>query len=258
MVLAAVILFSGCALFYEPDIECRPVLEENQYVVDYVIDGDTLVAGGQRVRLLGINTPEEEEYYYQESTLALAAMVEEKVVVMQQDLTDRDRYGRLLRYIFLEDLFVNLELVERGFAHVYPFEPDVYYLDMLFEAQHRAKKRNLGLWKESNHQGIEIVLNYNAPGDDRFNLNGEYVKLINTTAEPINLTGWTIKDVATNIYQFPRFVLQPAKKVYIHSGEGQDTHKRLYWNSQTPVWNNDGDTLFLRDCSGALAGMFCY
>ncbi len=257
-ILLLVFLSAGCALRYEPAPEYSPQLPDGHYIVDYVIDGDTIVAGEKRVRLLGINTPEEGEYFYNESTVALMAMIEDKAVIMEKDETDKDRYGRLLRYIFLEDFFINLELVYRGFANVYTYPPDTAYNEVLLQAEEHAREKKIGLWKESEYDGIEIMLNYNAPGDDRVNLNGEYVILKNVSGSPVNLTGWTIKDMATKIYRFPRFVLDNGRKVYIHSGKGTDTGTRLYWNSDTPVWNNDGDTLYLRDCKGALVGFYSY
>ncbi|MGM0365386.1 MAG: lamin tail domain-containing protein [Actinomycetota bacterium] len=251
-------LFAGCGILYEPETGNAPQTGEDQCMVEYVIDGDTLVAGGRRVRLLGINTPEEGQYFYEESRQALMVMVDGKAIRMEKDITDKDRYGRLLRYIYLGDLFVNLEMVKRGFANTYTYPPDVAYQEMLVEAERYAREKNLGLWAKSDYGGIEVSINYDAPGDDRTNLNGEYVVLRNVSGERINLAGWTIKDMATSIYRFPNFVLGDGKEVYIHSGEGKDSGNRLYWGSKTPVWNNDGDTLYLRDRDGALVSIYSY
>ena len=89
---------------------CAPASEEQALVVR-VIDGDTIeISGGARVRYIGIDTPEvypELEYYGAEAREKNAEMVEGKIVVLEKDVSDRDRYGRLLRYVYVDGTFVN-------------------------------------------------------------------------------------------------------------------------------------------------------
>jgi len=256
--LAAVVVFAGCGIMYGAETEKSPLSGDGQCRVDYVIDGDTLVAGGQKVRLLGINTPEEGQYFNQESKQALIAMVESKSIRLEKDITEADKYGRLLRYVYTGDLFVNLEMVKRGFANVYTYPPDVAYQEILVQAERHARERNLGLWAKSDYEDIQIIINYDARGNDNHNLNGEYVILKNISGKAMDITGWTIKDSGTSIYQFPAFVMDAGQKVYVYSGEGQVSGNRFYWNSKTPLWNNDGDTLYLRDRKGALVEIYSY
>jgi len=131
--------------------------EENDYIqdgiftVEYVHDGDTLrLENGEWVRLTGIDTPERGEYYYEEATDRLRELVEGEQVFLESDIENRDIYNRLLRYIYLDDLFVNLILVEEGFARAYPFEPNIRYEDEFAEAEERARENNLGIWGEEN------------------------------------------------------------------------------------------------------------
>ncbi len=98
-----------------------------------VIDGDTIdvALGGKtvRVRYVGMNTPESDEVCFQEATNANAALVQGKTVRLVKDVSETDRYGRLLRYVYVGDVFVNLELVREGFAEVVSYPPDTAYFE---------------------------------------------------------------------------------------------------------------------------------
>lgn len=131
------------------------------------MDGDTIVIdrgrGNERVRYTGINTPEtvkpdsSVEWMGPEASEANKHLVEGQDVVLERDVSEADQYGRLLRYVWLEDpnavggwVFVNLELVLRGYAQVYTFPPDVKYVDLYVAAAKQARERGLGLWGPHN------------------------------------------------------------------------------------------------------------
>jgi hypothetical protein len=72
-------------------------------------------------------------------------------------------------------------------------------------------------------------------------------------------TGFTLKDEANHIYEFNAFTLRPDQRVRLYSGDGQDTETRLYWGlGSNTVWNNGGDTAYLRDPDGALVDVYTY
>lgn len=108
-------------------------IAENTYQVARVIDGDTIkLSNGDRVRYIGINTPETKhprkgvEYFGPEASAFNKKLVGGKKVRLEFDVQRRDRYGRLLAYVYLLDgTFVNLELVRQGFAQVSTFPPNV-------------------------------------------------------------------------------------------------------------------------------------
>ena len=120
--------------------------------VERIIDGDTIeITGGERVRYIGIDTPEiypEEEYYGPEASALNRELVEGKMVVLESDITDRDRYGRLLRYVFVDDVFVNGEMVRLGYAHAVSYPPDTRYQKLLVELETEAREAGRGLWKQ--------------------------------------------------------------------------------------------------------------
>ncbi|HWP62109.1 MAG TPA: thermonuclease family protein [Candidatus Binatia bacterium] len=108
---------------------------------------------------MGIDTPETVdpsspvEWMGPEASAANAALVDGRQVVLERDVSETDRYGRLLRYVWLEDpgsptgwLFVNLALVAAGFAQVVTYPPDVRYVDLFLAAQEEARTAERGLW----------------------------------------------------------------------------------------------------------------
>jgi len=118
-----------------------------------VKDGDTIVVeGGQRVRYIGIDAPEiypKVEPLGIEAWQANRALVEGKIVRLEEDVSDKDKYGRLLRYVYVDHTCVNVELVKRGLACVYPesWFPDNKYYHQLKQAETEAKDEGRGLWE---------------------------------------------------------------------------------------------------------------
>ncbi len=124
-----------------------------EYKVSRVIDGDTIeIEGGERVRYIGIDTPETVDprkpvqCFGVEASNKNKELVEGKTVRLEKDTTDRDKYNRLLRYIWVGDTFINLEMVKQGFAYSYSYPPDIKYQDQIVAAQQEAEKNKNGLW----------------------------------------------------------------------------------------------------------------
>jgi endonuclease YncB( thermonuclease family) len=254
---------ASCGLFYYDDFKSGVEIDDSPetansavdiFYVDEVIDGDTfLLTSGETVRMLGINTPEIDRYYYSEAKEILDIMIGGKQVTLERDITDRDSYGRLLRYVYTGSLFVNLEMIIRGYANVYTLPPDVMHSEDLLEAERYARENKLGLWAETlNPYSIGLFLNFDAEGDDRENLNGEYLILRNEDTSDHNIKGWTVKDSGTSIYEFKRFVFSKGAEITLFTGNGRDGNGIFYWNSNMPVWNNDHDMIYLRDREGLL------
>jgi micrococcal nuclease len=113
-----------------------------------VIDGDTIVIeGGYRVRYIGIDSPEIDEFYYLEAKQMNAELLDGKKVRLEKDITDKDKYGRLLRYVYVGDVFVNAEMVRQGCAWAMAYPPDIKYLVYLEAMEKEARQLKRGFWR---------------------------------------------------------------------------------------------------------------
>lgn len=143
------------------------VLASDLYTVARTVDGDTLkLNNSEKVRLIGIDTPEASynPKLYRDArrtgqdvqtiralgkraTLFTKQLVEGKRVRLEFDVQPRDRYGRLLAYVYLEDgTFVNAEIIKQGYAQVMTVPPNVRYQDLFLKLQREARENRKGLW----------------------------------------------------------------------------------------------------------------
>jgi endonuclease YncB( thermonuclease family) len=121
-----------------------------------VVDGDTIeveVAGQRKtVRYIGVNTPETVapnrpvQCYGPEASTANKAMVEGKIVYLEKDVSETDSFGRLLRYVYRPEAFVNAELVKQGYAQAATYPPDVKYTQLFVQLEEQARSAGRGLW----------------------------------------------------------------------------------------------------------------
>lgn len=133
-------------------------IEGERVLVARVVDGDTIkLDDGQTVRLIGIDTPETVDprrpvgCFGKEASKKAKELLEGKIVILQKDVSDTDKYGRLLRLVFLpldnqQLLFVNDYLVREGYAKVYTFPPDVKYNEQFLQGERNAQEFKKGLW----------------------------------------------------------------------------------------------------------------
>ena len=225
-----------------------------------IIDGDTIDVRGSddsvdRVRFIGINAPESDECFSADATAALTRLLGDGALSLISDRTDRDQYGRLLRYVEVDGVDVGLALIEGGDAIARRYPPDTARADRYEAAQDAARRAGTGLWApdacgaSDDHPDIVIdAVQFDAAGDDTTNLNDEWVRIANTESVPVDLTGWMLRDESSSHrYEFPDgFVLIAHASVTVHSGCGTDTGDDLFWCvSGSAVWNNSGDTAFI-------------
>ena len=124
-----------------------------QYEVIRVIDGDTVeLKNGERLRYNDIDTPETVhpskpvECYGPQASAKNKELVEGEIILVELGNPERDRYGRLLGYVYVDDLFVNAELVRGGYAEVNSYGNPGSKLSNLFDIEKNAKKSMKGLW----------------------------------------------------------------------------------------------------------------
>lgn len=125
---------------------------EGPFKVVKVIDGDTVdLNNSKRLRFSGINTPETGECYYQEAKDRLTELVLDKDVFLEKDRTNIDKYGRQLRYVYVDNIMVNSLLVEEGYAKVFDkYKEDTKRYEELKKIEDTAKSNKLGLWSCEN------------------------------------------------------------------------------------------------------------
>ncbi len=247
---------------------CAQAAPSSNAVVQRVIDGDTIVVSlngaDERVRLIGINAPERDECFGTEATEQLRVLLDHTQVTLQTDVDVYDDYGRLLAYVYSDDSLINRELVSGGFALAQPYPPNTLHQSELDDAMTTAKQQEVGLWAvgacgEAVGDVVTIEsINENPPGPDEASLNDESITLI--ANDHVDLSGWVVRDgSSSNRYVVPDGItLYAGDRVILHSGCGNNSIHDLYWCSDTPIWNNDGDTVMIYDESGALVDAVTY
>jgi micrococcal nuclease len=247
------------------------------------------------VRLLGVDTPEvhsantPDEFEGVPETAAgerclrrygerASAFAEERLtgetVVLRFDAESdrRGYYGRLLGYLVADGENFNRLLLTNGLARVY--DSRFTERERFYEAEATAREAGTGLWacatdtaagatatatSGSTDGRVRVVeVNADAPGDDNENLGEEYVVLENTGEEPLDLSGWTVSDEAAHTYTFGDVTLDPGERVTLHTGSGTDSGESVYWGRSGAVWNNDGDTVTVRDADGDVVARRSY
>lgn len=153
--------------------------------VKRVIDGDTIeLTDGRRVRYIGIDAP---EVYFQtvpvcfarESYIKNKELVENREVFLEKDVSETDKYGRLLRYVYIvisenpeEKIMINKTLVLEGYARASTFPPDVKYQAVFLDAQIEAKNSQKGLWNNCIFMSSSPV-SVSASSLDEINISGK-------------------------------------------------------------------------------------
>lgn len=201
-------------------------------VVKKVIDGDTVkLEDGRTVRLVNINTPEKGDFYHDQAEEFLKEIEGETIGLEKLGL---GKYGRTLGRIF-SDKYLNLEIIKNGFAHSYIVEDNE--LKEFKEAEKEAFKNQIGIWQRSQFYGCLKV---------EINKYEEYV-IIESLCN-LSFYDWTVKDESTKKYTIGR---TNSKEIKIYSSSGKSSEDEFYWGKGN-IWNNDKDSIFIRDDKGFL------
>lgn len=283
VVVLALCVLAGCAGLPALD-DAPPAAGPYSVTVVDVVDGDTVdirFANGSRdtVRLLGVDTPEvhvaNEPSEFEgvpdtaagraclraagenASAVAKARLLDERAVLtLDGQAGARGTYGRLLAYVSVDGDSFNYRLLAGGHARVY--ESAFTRRDRFDAAEATARAANRGLWRcrspgtatpEPRETPLAVVeIHADAAGNDNDNLTDEYLVFENTGTATLALDGWTVTDAAGHRYTVPANVtLEPGATVRLVTGQGTDTDTVLYWGASSAVWNNDGDTITVRD-----------
>ncbi len=224
-------------------------------LVTRVIDGDTIEVDIDgtiyKIRYIGIDTPELQDKRPEFSALAQEAtrlnreLVEGKTVRLEKDISETDKYERLLRYVYVDDIFVNAELVRQGLAWAKVYEPDIKYLDYLEELETEAKQAGRGLWaiptlpSPIRVENIQITYIF-YDGLVPYVESDEYVEITNLGDQPQELTGCVLMDISEGYpsFTFPSYILAPGKSIRVYTNEYRSEWGDFSFEYSQPIWNN--------------------
>lgn len=151
--IIGIVLFLLIGFVFQNSYNNISNINPKTYLVIRVVDGDTIeIEGGQKVRYIGIDTPETVspskpvQCFGKEASEKNKELVLGKRVKLEKDISETDKYGRLLRYVWIDDIFVNDYLVRQGYASASTYPPDVKYSEQFVQAQQEAVGNNRGLW----------------------------------------------------------------------------------------------------------------
>ncbi len=234
------------------------IQSEKVHVID-IIDGDTILTDIGKVRLLGINAPEMGQPCYKESKEFLKRILLGKEVILEFDKYKKDRYGRYLAWVWINDTLVNVLIVKKGYARIFLFGYERYRDEIINAEKYAYEFSNGCLWKKSKYFGcLKIIMFvYDPKGDDYKNLNGEFFEIKNVCNETITMKKWYIFDEANNMFII-NLKIDAYSSLRIHTGCGRNNETDVFLCSKKPIWNNDGDTLYLYDSEGKIVLKYSY
>jgi len=232
-----------------------------------VYDGDTFtLETGEKVRLAGVNTPELSpmEPYAIEARDAAERFLGATEVTLHLGATEKDGYGRLIAGASVDGKQLSEHLVSLGLAHLFlipPIEPGQSN-ESILAAQASARKANRGIWSDNSFRGDLHITSFhaNAAGDDRENVNGEYLRVCNIASHPLNLEGYALTDASGNRWVLPAMNVPTGHTIRLHSGKGinqTDSKAQLtvYLGNVGPIWNNSYDKATIYDRYGRIMDM---
>jgi len=228
-----------------------------------VLDGDTfevrLDGEIEIIRMLGVNTMETGACHASEAKAFLANLIDGGNVTLSADDSDVEIRDRLARWVDVGDLDVGLELIRAGHAlamgHATETERSTLYTDAAAE----ARSRGVGIWDDdgcaagpSTGIDVELVVRWDGEGDDRDNVNGEWIDVYNASSTSLPLDGWHVRDTATRFYDFPAGTRVPAlSTLRIRVGRGVNTSTTQFWGLDAPIFNNEAsESAYLVDPDG--------
>ncbi len=226
--------------------------QKNFVHVDKVVDGDTFVSEGKYYRLLGIDAPEKGQKCYEEAKNELKNLIENKTVRIEFDENKKDKYGRYLVYVFLNETFVNREMVKNGYAVFRDYGEKLKY-------EKELNMRPVGCVASIDSCdeciGVSYIL-WNPKGDDC--KGGEILKLKNFCDFSCNISGWILENSRERLLVFENVILN--ETLYVISDCKKSESNKIYICKKgcKAIWSNKGDSVILRNSRGKIVLNYTY
>jgi endonuclease YncB( thermonuclease family) len=242
-----------------------------------VIDGITieveLDGKVEQVRYIGLDLLEYDQDWrvWADSTEKNKELVEGKTALLISDKVDKDAEGRLARYVIVEGVFVNREMAASGYAIAQSTPPNTGCDSLLLEAEIQAITAGLGLWAATptptrtfpppsatiSAAGDVVIVKVAFRGT-AWQEPEEFVEIYNSGVSPVQLEGWSVRDIKNHVFVFPRFVLGPGQYCRVFTNLYSRQHCGFSFFNPAPIWENDGDCAYLKDKTGKPVDQYCY
>ncbi|MCA9487491.1 MAG: thermonuclease family protein [Nanoarchaeota archaeon] len=205
--------------------------EKETGLVERIVDGDTLVVNGEKVRMLGINTPEKGEYLSDKAQEFLETTILNETVELEFGKDIYDLYGRKLAYVIYKKRNINQESVEQGFSNFYfPSGKDKYYENFV-NSWEKCLSNEINLCEPSQDVCKTCI------SVEEWNIENQLLILKNLCDFSCDLTSWTIKDEGRKKFTFD--------KTFLGSGEEYILTPKDF--NKDYIWTKSGDSIFIRD-----------
>ncbi|NDI33587.1 thermonuclease family protein [Chengkuizengella sediminis] len=252
-----------------------------------IVDGDTIKVQfegkEETIRLLLVDTPETvhpnkpiQPFGPEASKFAKDTLTLGKKVQIEIDVSERDKYGRLLAYLWVEGKLFNEMLLEKGLARVaYIYPPNVKYVDQFQETQEKARQEGIGIWSLEDYVKVDWLdgdVTFNEVTENEsidpvttennsyiqiteLNLEEEYITIKNSDNTDMDMTGWSVLSVqGDQRFDFPdSYTIKAGETITIWSGDFSRGvwSSDLYWTEKN-IWNNNGDPAQLIDANNGI------
>lgn len=241
------------------------------------IDGVSFEAktGAQtfRVRYIGIDVPEPSNGVdtYSASFNRNKELVEGSTVLLIQDKSEIDDEGYQPRYVVAGGTFINLEMVESGYAVAYSNPPDIRCDHAFQQAEELARTTKRGIWAPTPTptrtqspptatiaRTGNVMISYIFEKGKKWQEPNEFVEIHNVSDAPIQLLGWTLKDNENHVYVFPDYIMVPDQYCRVYTNEYHSSTCGFTYELPAPIWDDVRDCAYLKDSQGILIDEFCY
>lgn len=228
-----------------------------------------------------MDTPQWGDPYFQEAKDRNTQLVAGQTVTLVKDVSEMDRFGRLLRFVYLANgTFVNAELVRQGYAFAATYPPDVAHSATFASLQREAQAASRGLWgvqptepppptepptptepppatpKAAGDVQITYILFDGAVHQVE---SDEYVVISNGGRSPVNIGGWRLNaGDPRHYFVFPDIDLQHGQSCRVYTNEIHHETCSLSFGSGHEIWSNGGDCGYLYDSAGDEVSTYCY